>query len=92
MNASRLGGIIALVLAPALAQTYFPDVGKFTFQQGLDGDWLYIDYKYTNPGGWLRNDDAVRATTPPFGHPSRGGEFTALRAPQKRRGIPYHLS
>ena len=72
MNASRLGGLIALILVPA-------------------GDFLAIQYSYTNPGGWLRND-AVRATTPPFGHPSRGGEFTALRAPQKRRGIPYHLS
>ena len=61
MNAIRFWGLVAVFLAPALAQqTYFPDQGNFTFEQTSVGDWLEIKYSYTNPGGWQQYPHSSR--------------------------------
>ena len=65
MNAIRFWGLVAVFLAPALAQqTYFPDQGNFTFEQTSVGDWLEIKYSYTNPGGWQRDDAGAEVRQP----------------------------
>ena len=85
MNAIRFWGLVAVFLAPALAQqTYFPDQGNFTFEQTSVGDWLEIQYSYTNPGGWQRDDAGAEVDWNLFDNPlmtvaSTGGIWAARR-------------
>lgn len=73
MNAIRFWGLVAVFLAPALAQqTYFPDQGNFTFEQTSVGDWLEIQYSYTNPGGWQRDDAGAEVDWNLLDDPYRG--------------------